>query len=294
MTRKEFSSPANKGIGVRRRVRAIPDFQPANGTGLHLLFASGKRPSLAAIRHFVETHTGISISHDPCPDGPVHLVGPGDSNADDDSAGGEAFDNQSWVELLSDGLTFDLHGIAPGRPSAVPEIDHQFDLKQPLKTLRLEALHLFPGQHLAGAGNTGPIARGMIELARDFIRQFDDLKAVLWQPSSSAIGSRFFESITTAWLDGGAFPAPGLVTFRDTFDGAVQSIGLDFWTGQEIRIEEPLSLDKAEAGRLGVLIINRLVPLGGLDASERVIGLDGNTLMLRPSRNGRFVCVSRD
>ncbi|GMN01601.1 hypothetical protein [Erythrobacter sp. MTPC3] len=259
-----------------------------------MLFASGKRPAHSAIREFFKGHGRTSISNDPFPDGPLQLAQPGKRDPQATPVDMRTGDNRLSTELLCDGLTFDLHGLAPGAKSAVPDVDHMFDMTERPGALRLEALQLLPGRHIKGAAHTMPVARCMIELARDFVRQFDDLTAVIWEPSSSAIGRRFFESIATAWLDGGAFPAPGLVAFRDTRDGAVQSVGLDFWTGQELRIEEPLSNDTAEAGRLGVRIINRLVPLGGLDTSERMVGLDGNILMLRPSRNGRYVRVTRE
>lgn len=139
-----------------------------------------------------------------------------------------------------------------------------------------------------------PVVKGLVGLARDMVHHFDDLKAVVWPAAASAIGERFFESISTAWLEGGAFPALGLTAFRETVDGALQSRGLDFWIGQELRIEPPLSSDKVAATRLGVRLINQLVLVGGIDGDERIVGPDGARLILRTSRNGKFVRVARE
>lgn len=139
-----------------------------------------------------------------------------------------------------------------------------------------------------------PVVKGLVGLARDLVHQFDDLLAIVWPPSASAIGRRFFESVTTAWLEGGPFPALGLTAFKETIDGAVQSQGLDFWIGQELRIEPPLSSDKVTATRLGVRLVNHLVMVGGIEGDERTVAPDGSRLIMRVSRNGRFVRVWRE
>lgn len=110
----------------------------------------------------------------------------------------------------------------------------------------------------------------------------------------SVIGRRFFESVATAWLEGGAFPALGLTAFRETVDGALQSVGLDFWIGQELRLEPPISHDKVAATRLGVRLINQLILVGAMTQAERVTAPDGSRLVMRPSTNGKFIRVWPD
>ncbi|BDI61007.1 hypothetical protein [Qipengyuania nanhaisediminis] len=199
-----------------------------------------------------------------------------------------------WLELLRDGLVFDLCGLAPGPSTAFPSADNRFDLDELPGAARHDALQLTPGPHLAGGERTLPVVKSMIGLARDIAHHFDGLTAVVWPPSASAIGRRFFDSVATAWLQGGPFPALGLTAFRETLDGALQSVGLDYWIGQELRIEPPLSSDKLAATRLAVRLVNQLVLVGGLDGDERIVAPDGTRLLMRISRNGRFVRVARE
>lgn len=201
---------------------------------------------------------------------------------------------QDWIELLSDGLTFDLSGLAPGPASAFPVIEHRFDWPEPSGPGTHETLTLRPGPHLAAAGRSIPVIRVMLALACDLVRFFPDLAAIGWGPARSVIGRRFFESVTTAWLDGGPFPALGLTAFAPTTDGALQSIGLDFWIGQELRIEPPLGNDRVAATRLGVRLVNHLVIMGGLTADDRIVAPDGTRLVLRPSRNRALISVWRE
>jgi len=238
----------------------------------------------------------VSLTHDPSDDTYLQLVDTG-ADAQPSEPGAQVtpeLADKVWVELLREGLTFDLVGLAPGEPCHFPEIDHRFDLDALPTAFRSEALQLAPGQHLTGGGRSLPIVRGLIALARDLTHHFDDLEAVVWPASQSAIGRRFFESISTAWLEGGAFPALGLTAFKETMDGALQSVGLDFWIGQELRIEPPLSSDKIAATRLGVRLVNQLVLIGGLDDSERIVSPDGSRLIMRPSRNRKFIRVWRE
>jgi hypothetical protein len=139
-----------------------------------------------------------------------------------------------------------------------------------------------------------PLMRSQLALACDIVRQFDDLAAVVWSPSASAIGRRFFESATSAWLDGGPFPALGLTAFAETTDGALESVGLSFWIGQELRIEPPLTADRVAATRLGIRLVNHLVLVGGLAEDDRIAAPDGTRLVLRPSRNRALISVWRE
>ena len=199
-----------------------------------------------------------------------------------------------WTELLCDGLTFDLGGLAPGRASAFPVIEHRFDLTDVPGSETHDALSIVPGPHLVAGGRSLPVVRAMFALARDLILCFDDCIAVCWGPSRSAIGRRFFESVVSAWLDGGPFPALGLTAFAETADGALESVGLDFWINQDLRIEPPLSTDRVAATRLGIRLVNQLVLAGGVTADERIIAPDGTRLVLRPARDRAIISVWRE
>lgn len=282
-----------QGIAPNEGTKTILESLHPDAAGLNLLFAIGKRPTRDAIKAFAARQNAVSLSHDPSEAIPVDLIAvegetPGSPPASSTT------EDVLWLELLRDGLVFDLKGLAPGSPCTFPEIQHRFDCAEEPGSFRLDAMQIHPGPHLATAQGSPPVVRAMLALASDLIHHFEDLEAVYWPPSQSAIGRRFFESVITAWLDGGAFPALGLTAFRETVDGALQSVGLDFWIGQELRIEPPLSFDKVAATRLGIRLVNQLVIVGGQEDSERIIGPDGTRLVMRPSRNRRYVRVWRE
>lgn len=262
--------------------------------GVYLLFAAGKRPDRNAIRNFAQSQHTVSISHDPSDDLALRLVPVDEPHVQ--TAVGSPCDqsNSIWLELLREGLTFDLCGLAPGPTCEVPQIDHRFDLAQDQGLDRFDAVRLLPGHHLSGGQGSLPVARGMIGLACDLTHHFKDLLAVVWPPSASAIGRRFFESTATAWIEGGAFPALGLTAFHETMHGALESVGLDYWIGQELRIEQPLSQDRVAATRLGVRLVNQLVLIGALESSERVVAPDGSRLVMQPTSDRRFIRVWRE
>ncbi|WP_296716836.1 hypothetical protein [Erythrobacter sp.] len=258
-----------------------------------MLFAPGTRPTRGALLDFVSQQHSVSLSHDPVDEAGPHPVA-ADGEALRRAEADAAPHDQLWIELLRDGLTFDLAGLAPGQSLTPPVIARRFDFAAHPANAHLEVLGIAPGPHLSAGARTMPVLRGMLALARDLALHFEDLQAVFWPPSGSAIGRRFFESVVTAWLEGGAFPALGLIGFDETADGALQSIGLAFWIGQELRIEPPLSNDKVAATRLGVRLINQLVIVGGITESERIIAPDGTRLVMQTSRNSEYIRVRRE
>lgn len=246
-----------------------------------MLFVKGGRPDRAALKAFSARQQTVDLSYGAVRGGAAQsgTVWPG---------------QQDWVELLRDGLTFDMSGLAPGAQADFPVITHRFDLTDLPTAETHDAVALRPGPHLAAGGRSQPVVRALLALACDLTLFFDNLAAISWNPSCSAIGRRFFESVTSAWLDGGPFPALGLIAFADGADGALESVGLEFWTGQELRIEPPLNADRIAATRLGVRLVNQLVLAGRIDSDERIIAPDGTPLTLRPTPNRDYICVRRE
>ncbi|QIG53066.1 hypothetical protein G6N82_01840 [Altererythrobacter sp. BO-6] len=270
-----------------------PDNHARHGVrGILLLFAEGQRPDREAIRNFVNAQPGVALTLDPLSRPSLFIVNEGDTQQTVANSQAELRSKERvWVELLREGLTFDLVGLAPGKPVDMPEIEYRFDCGKQLSSGRAEAVQLMPGSHLSGGEASLPVLRALLALARDLVQHFEQVEVVAWPPSSSMIGRRFFESTTTAWLEGGVFPALGLTAFRQTIDGGLQSVGLSFLIGQELRIEPKLAIDKAAATRLGVRLINQLVLAGPVERAEQIIGPDGQRLQLDPSANRKFVRV---
>lgn len=279
-----------RGSGIFRAVYegslTISQSQRAHNAELHLLFAKGKRPDRHAVKAFAGRLLAVSVSHDPV----------SGYAADAEPVQHEAIwpGQLEWLELLRDGLTFDLSGLAPGPASAFPGLAHRFDLSALPTPDACEAMVLRPGPHLAEGAGSLPLMRELLALGCDIVRQFDGVLAVGWGPASTAIGRRYFESVTSAWLDGGPFPALGLTAFAATADAALESVGLAFWIGQELRIEPPLSADRVAATRLGIRLVNHLVLAGGLAEDDRIIAPDGSRLVLRPSRSRALISVWRE
>ena len=259
----------------QRGAQEINRLQHRNGDwGAHaagLLFPAGKRPTIAALRSWSEARSSFTISHVP-PD--THQR-----------------DEICWAELLLDGMTFDIEGMAPGRALDPPAGEFHFDAPVDAHDPLAESLLLRPGPHISGGARSLPVIRSKLRLLCLIAEQASDLSAIFWGPARSMIGRQYFLRVTRAWLDGGPFPALGLTAFKPTIDDGLQSEGLAYFTGQELRIEPELAHDKVEATRLAARLVNQLVPLGRLDGPEIVTAPDGRTLCLAPSANGRYVRV---
>ena len=197
------------------------------------------------------------------------------------------------VELLRDGMTYDLVGAAPGPSIAVPSFRHRLGLPRDFSEAEAEALSLQPGPHLAPGARTVPVVRTMMSVATMIVAHLPGLRTVAWPAGGTLIGLDFFVSSMTAWIAGGVFPALGLTAFAPEPDGGLRSEGLSYFTGQELVLEPPLAEDRAAGTRLGIRLVNQLVGQGPVTSAEAILGPDGERLTLAPSPDGRTIRVRR-
>ncbi len=116
--------------------------------------------------------------------------------------------------------------------------------------------------------------------------------AVGWRPGRTLSEPGHFRRGVTRWIEGGAFPDASLAALLAAPDGGMQSEGLAFFTGQELRIEPELAADGAAAARIALRLIDELAARGPLAASRQVTGPAGEALRLDLSPNRRFVRVT--
>lgn len=259
--------------------------------GVSLLFVSGQRPDKATIAKvaadcgaFSLTGLGSASASDNGKPSPSGGGGNGSAASRVPSSG------KHWLELLASGLTFDLCGLAPGESSPSVQCTYPFDLPPDFQPGDFETVSLTPGPHLAGGERMMPVVRAMVGVAAALCAA-PGLVAIAWHPARSCIGPRYFTSIVSNWQEGGVFPGLGLVGLQTAADGAMQSEGMAFFTGQEIRIEPELAEDRAAAAKVAVRLIDYLVTAGELTEPQDVAGPNGQMLRLEPSANNRFVTV---
>ncbi len=225
------------------------DRTSSSRAGLKLLFGSGDRPDRAAVSAAIQELPRAAITHDPSAhDGARH---PAD-RASPSRGGGE------WLELLLDGLTFDLLGLAPGPDLRAPEIAYRFDV-DPADFADSETVGLFPGPHIASGISSLPIMRTLLGLGAGLVDNLGGVQAICWTPARTAIAPDFFVRTVRSWLEGGAFPALGIVGFAFDEQGALRSEGLGFLTDCELSIDPPLATDRTAATQLAVRLVHQLV-----------------------------------
>ena len=248
---------------------------------LFLLFEKGDRPTRAVVRDMLGGSSRLFVTHDPsCNE---------DETADRDHSAvtGESF---AWLELLCDGLTFDLLGLDGGPPLSSGPIAHRFGTANALDFGSLVAVGLFPGPHLAEGANSIPVIRTMLGVALELIEDFPDCRAVQWSPARAVISADLFKQIASEWLQGGPFPALGLIGYRSATDGYLESEGFEFLSGFEIAVSPELAQDRIAGTKLAVRVIHSLV--GALPPeSDLSFEYEGKALRLRPDDDRRLIFV---
>ena len=229
---------------------------------LFLLFAEGSRPHADSVRTALSNGSVGHVSHDP-------------------RGGEDSSQASNWLELLLDGLTFDLLGLAPGKPLAPATARYHFGLTADA-TGGSEAIGIAPGPHLRGAANAMPVVRTLLRLAIALASQWPEVKAAIWAPAGSAMDRQLFIQSIDIWLGGGPFPALGLTGIVEGPGGTLGSEGLAFFTGQELVLDHRLCRDGVAGTRLLVRLIDALVTQPKLVEETRLVLDNGAEIRLQP------------
>ena len=234
--------------------------EPAVQPCLFMLFPVGARPSAADVRTALERTASGHVSHDPAEREAAVVA-------------------SNWLELVLDGLTFDLLGLAPGRGLQAPVPRHLIGVND-ADIAGCEAIGIAPGPHLAGAASAMPVVRAMLRLAASLASEWTAARATFWLPAASAMRRDTFVAAITGWLHGGPFPALGLVGVTERADGVLATDGLTFFTGQEIMLDASLGSDRLAGTHLLIRLIDLMVEQVPLAGELEVSLDDGSRLRL--------------
>ena len=138
-----------------------------------------------------------------------------------------------------------------------------------------------------------PVVRAMAAIAGILALELEAL-AVCWEPAGSWMDPQYFSRVVEGWCAGGAFPALGLIGIERTHDGGVESDGLDFFVGQELRIDSRRGESAADTVKLAARVIDHLVNCGAIFTREALVGPGGEPLLAEPSTDGKLLRVWRD
>lgn len=247
--------------------------------GLTLLFDRGSRPDSSAVRSLLGAIQGCGIAYDPTlAERPDHAAIPETS----------PLAGPQWLELVCDGLSFDLLGLGSSAPLTAPDIHFRVGLDaDPLDGC--DAIGLYPGPHIADGAHALPVMRTMGKIGVALARDLPGLKAVCWGPARIASSPQFFDQSVSAWLEGGPFPALCFVGFAMTDAGNLETEGLAFLAERELELDSGIARDRLGATRLAMRLIHELV---GNDLPEDTYTFsaeDGTPLALvRDEVAGRF------
>lgn len=235
-----------------------------------LMFAAGERPRVSDLV--------------------AHSLKQGQFAVTFESESGTATGERQWVELLANGLTFDLSGLAPGPAEAAEYASHFYGFENVVDLGRCEVLRLVPGPHLVSGGPMIPVIRCLAWLAAE-LATLEGLQAVVWKPARAASSPAYFREGVMRWIGGGAFPGLGLTALEPQDDGSMISEGLSLFTGQELVIDRAIAADRATAAKLAVRLLHWLVETGPIERTQSLTGPSGETLMLEPDRHEGLVRV---
>lgn len=221
-----------------------------------LLFAPGTRPAAADLATIAERTGGFSITV---------------SSPDDPGA----------VEVLRDGLTFDLAALQPAGPAVVPAMPHAMALPPGFDVAGAEAVTLAPGPHLAGAAHLMPVVRVTAGLLLQ-LTMLPGLEAIGWLPARQLASPAWFAESVGIWLEGGPFPALALSALARC-DDALVSEGLRFLVGQDFALTGRDGVLTQQDTRAAVRLTDWLVAHGRVETAREVVLAGTGAVWIEPA-----------
>lgn len=190
------------------------------------------------------------------------------------------------IELLREGLTFDLVGLAPAAAVAPVKAAHVVALPQTFAESGLEALFLSAGPHLAHAEHLLPVVRCTAALLLE-LAGLPGVKAIEWLPARQVMSPEWFAEAVGAWLDGGPFPVLALTALSRSGQ-AFYSDGLGFLIGQEFTLYGKDGQLSPTDSRVAVRLTDWLVAHGKVEVAREVVLAGVGPVWLEPDPAGRI------
>lgn len=178
-------------------------------------------------------------------------------------------EGEGWAEVLRDGLTFDLRGLAGGNPKPVPVVEHAVGLDID-HSEGLSALQICPGPHIAGAQRLLPVIRVAAALAIS-LAKIGQPRAICWIPARNAVAPELFSQAVQPWFEGGPFPAIALASLQRSTDGKIGTTGLKFLIGQEFSLAGEAGTSPEQLARVAVRLVDWLVAHGPVTQPTQAI-----------------------
>lgn len=199
--------------------------------------------------------------------------------------------SEGWAEVLSNGLTFDLCGLADGPVMSAPDIASAVGLAWP-DSAPSGWLTVAPGPHLAGAERLLPVIRVVSMLLME-LAKVGPAKGIAWLPARLVLKTDVFERAVRPWLEGGAFPAPAFVSMHREADGTLRTEGLKFLTGQEFSLSPSASGDLRQLPFVALRLVDWLVAHGPVVEPMRAV-LAGTGAVLLEAEGGERILARCD
>lgn len=193
---------------------------------------------------------------------------------------------QGCAELLRDGLTFDMAGLAPAASCEVPAVVHRVALPADFNLDALEAAWFMVGPHLAGAESLLPVLRVAAAILRH-LTSLEGLQAIVWRPARIVMSPAWFAEAVGVWLAGGPFPALALTALARSQNG-IESEGLAFLTGQEFMLHAGSGGPNREDSRIAVRLTDWLVAHGRVEAPREVMLAGIGAVWIEPDGSNRL------
>jgi len=202
------------------------------------------------------------------------------------------YQNLDRLRAMIGGMTFDLvrHSVQETEQSlAANGLEHIF-CERPVK--QLSGISIAISENIAVGKGNETINRTLLQLARH-IGQSIKADSIIWQPAQLHIGFDYFVGAIEHYIAGGPFPVLVQIAISATPEGEMQTRGLSYFAGQEIRMSAPTNYAANEVVKRLVRIAHDIATNGRIEEESEQDGfIPGETLTIIPDEDGQSVEIA--
>lgn len=128
------------------------------------------------------------------------------------------------------------------------------------------------GTHVAGGERVPAIIQALLEVARRLGSSLG-AQAVIWHPAGVVSGFAYFSEAVGDYSAGGAIPVLALVNFKAGSDEVINSTGLSYLSGQELRVARS-TMDNSDMMRRVVRVVHDVAVNGQISETVKLDGIE--------------------
>lgn len=188
-------------------------------------------------------------------------------------------------EIIADGMTFELELFSETETATTLKQNCTTTLFSSAANPNSQSIGVWLGENLQSGKHLPSVNRSLLGIAKLLGREASATH-VCWLPAQHSLDFRHFEEAVEDYLAEGPTPILFQIAISKNEKGLLKTLGLSYFSGQEITLNQPISMSDSETIKRLVRVAHDIAVNGKIDNAIVTEGLDeGEKITFKPSHD---------